>query len=92
VVEKYEESKETTNVMQEKWNEKFDRGADSDEGRSQSQRSHHSRRDRGSRKDSRYDDTGYGSDDESDGGRSHRSHRSRRGERGNRGNMSDGYD
>jgi hypothetical protein len=92
VVEKYEESKETTNVLQEKWNDKFDRGADSDGGRSQ--RSHHSRkdRDRGSRTDSRYDDTGYGSDDDSDGGRSHRSHRSRRGPRESRGNMSDGYD
>jgi uncharacterized protein YcfJ len=90
VVEKYEESLEDTNVLQAKWNEKFNRGADSDGGKSQ--KSQRSRRDRGSsRKDSKYDDD-YGSDDESDGGRSHRSQRSRRAPRESRGNMSDGYD
>lgn len=90
VVEKYEESLEDTNVLQAKWNEKFNRGADSDGGKSQ--KSQRSRRDRGSsRKDSKYDDD-YGSDDESDEGRSHRSQRSRRARRESRGNMSDGYD
>ncbi len=90
VFEKYEESLENTNVLQAKWNEKFDRGADSDGGKSQ--KSQRGRRDRGSsRKDSKYDDD-YDSDDESDEGRSHRSQRSRRARRENRGNMSDGND
>jgi hypothetical protein len=79
VVEKWEESRENTAEEQGKWNEKFDRGADSDGGKSE--RSHGSRRDRTSRGDSRYVD-GYGSDSESDGGRSHRSRRSRKGTRG----------
>lgn len=89
VIDKYEDSKKDSAEDQKKWDEKFDRGTDSDDGRSH--HSHRSRRDRESRRDSRYDD-GYGSDEDSDGGRSHRSHRSRRGARESRGNMSDGYD
>jgi hypothetical protein len=88
VIDKYEESRKDTAGKQEKWDEKFDRGGDSDGDRSQ--RSSRSRRDRGSRKDSRYED---GSDEESDGSRSYRSsHKSRRGARESRGNVSDGYD
>lgn len=84
VIDKWEDGKKETSEKQEKWDDKFDRGGDSDGGRSQ--RSHRSRKDRTSRGDSRYVN-GYGSDEDSDGGRSHRS---RRGPRG--GNMSDGYD
>jgi hypothetical protein len=85
IIDKYEDGKKDTSEKQEKWNEKYggergiDNGAESDGARS-----HRSHRSRGSR----YDD-GYGSDEESDGGRSHRSQRSHR-HRGSRG--SDGYD
>ena len=61
VIDKWEDGKKDTADKQEKWDDKFDRGAESDGGKSQ--RSQRSRRDRTSRGDSRYVD-GYSSDEE----------------------------
>jgi hypothetical protein len=61
VIDKWEDGKKDTADKQEKWNDEFDRGADSDGGKSQ--RSQRSRRDRTRRGDSRYVD-GYSSDEE----------------------------
>jgi uncharacterized protein YcfJ len=61
VIDKWEDGKKDTADKQEKWDDKFDRGAESDGGNSQ--RSQRSRRDRTSKGDSRYVD-GYSSDEE----------------------------